>query len=480
MAKNIESHLIENRIFKPSTEFSKKARVGSMAEYKKMHAESVNKPDKFWAREAKELHWLKKWTKVLDWKLPYAKWFTGGKMNAAQNCLDRHLETPRANKAAIIWEGEPGDKKVLTYRQLHREVCKFANVLKRNGVKKGDRVLIYMPLIPEASIAMLACARIGAVHCVVFGGFSAESIKDRLADSGAKIVVTADGGYRRGQLVTLKQNVDHALKGNDSVKKVIVFRRSEVEIHIEEGRDVWWHREMEYVSADCPAEHLDSEHPLFILYTSGSTGRPKGVMLSHALQKPKAWLAPGLAQAMINTLAVGAVAAVLTVGTATFLVHGLRMSSRGLGRVVLPLTSLGYAAPGAVLAVGDEGVAPMLRRLVEDKRVLRAPVAGVAKAAVVQASTAYGHDSSYLADSLKAAPSRFTGVFSIDPLDPRALDHMDHWTSLGMTGMRVFTTGSAFASFFLGGAVLGWIVLPLVAATSPTFVSTSCRRSGTP
>jgi acetyl-CoA synthetase len=278
MPKNIESHQVENRIFKPSVSFSKKARIGSMAEYRALHAESVKKPDVFWAREARELQWLKKWSKVLDWKLPYAKWFKGGKVNASQNCLDRHLDTPRANKAAIIWEGESGEKRVLTYRQLHREVCKFANVLKRNGVKKGDRVLVYMPLIPEASIAMLACARIGAVHCVVFGGFSAESIRDRLADSGARIVVTADGGYRRGQFVTLKQNVDHALKGNDSVRKVIVFRRANSETHIEEGRDVWWHREMEYVTADCPPEHLDSEHPLFILYTSGSTGKPKGIL----------------------------------------------------------------------------------------------------------------------------------------------------------------------------------------------------------
>ena len=275
---NIESHLVETRIFKPAAAFAKKARIGSMAEYKQMHAESIAKPDKFWAREAKELQWQKKWDKVLDWKIPYAKWFVGGKINASENCLDRHLATPRANKAAIIWEGEPGEKRVLTYRQLHREVCKFANVLKRNGVKKGDRVLIYMPLIPEASIAMLACARIGAVHSVVFGGFSAESIKDRLADCGAKVVVTADGGYRRGQFVTLKQNVDHALKGDTAVRRVIVFRRANSDVHIEEGRDVWWHREMEYVSADCPAEPLDSEHPLFILYTSGSTGKPKGIL----------------------------------------------------------------------------------------------------------------------------------------------------------------------------------------------------------
>ena len=278
MAKNIESHLVENRIFKPSAAFSKKARIGSLAEYQRIYAESISKPDKFWAREAKELHWFKKWDKVLDWKIPFAKWFVGGKINASHNCLDRHLDTPRSNKAAIIWEGEPGEKKVLTYRQLHREVCKFANILKRNGVKNGDRVLIYMPLIPEASIAMLACARIGAIHCVVFGGFSAESIKDRIADCGAKVVVTADGGYRRGQIVSLKQNVDHALEGNKSVNRVIVFRRTNLDIHIEPGRDVWWHREEEYVSADCPAEPLDSEHPLFILYTSGSTGKPKGIL----------------------------------------------------------------------------------------------------------------------------------------------------------------------------------------------------------
>jgi acetyl-CoA synthetase len=274
----IESHLTENRVFKPSADFAKKARIGSLAEYKKLHAESVKSPDKFWGREARELLWQKPWSKVLDWKLPDAKWFVGGKLNASANCLDRHLDGPRANKAAIIWEGEPGEKRVLTYRQLHREVSKFANVLKRNGVKKGDRVLIYIPLIPEASIAMLACARIGAVHSVVFGGFSAESIKDRLADSGAKVIVTADGGYRRGQIVTLKQNVDHALRDNSSVRRVIVFRRANLDIHIEEGRDVWWHREMEYVGADCTAEALDSEHPLFILYTSGSTGKPKGIL----------------------------------------------------------------------------------------------------------------------------------------------------------------------------------------------------------
>ena len=290
MSKNIESTLVENRIFKPAKEFSRKARIGSMAQYQKMWKESVTKPEKFFAREAAELHWQKKWTKVLDWKCPYAKWFIGGKINVAENCLDRHLGTARHNKAAIVWQGEPvGEKRTLTYAQLHREVCRFANVLKRNGVKKGDRVLIYMPMVPEAAIAMLACARIGAIHNVVFGGFSAESIKDRVLDSGAKIILTADGGYRRGAVVPLKKNVDDALtllaqlgdggaNSPNPVKRVIVFRRTGQEIHIEEGRDVWWHRELEYVDADCTPAQLDSETPLFILYTSGSTGKPKGIL----------------------------------------------------------------------------------------------------------------------------------------------------------------------------------------------------------
>jgi acetyl-CoA synthetase len=278
MSKSIESHLVENRVFKPSREFSRAARIGSLAEYRRLYETSIRHPDKFWAAQASELTWQRKWTKALDWKPPFAKWFVGGKLNASENCLDRHLTGPRRNKAAIIWEGEPGEKRTLTYHQLHREVCKFANVLKRNGVKKGDRVLVYLPLIPEATVTMLACARIGAVHSVVFGGFSAESIKDRLADSGAKVVVTADGGHRRGQTVTLKQNVDRAIEGNDAIKRVIVFKRANLDIHIKEGRDVWWHREMDYVDANCPAVPLDSEHPLFILYTSGSTGKPKGIL----------------------------------------------------------------------------------------------------------------------------------------------------------------------------------------------------------
>jgi acetyl-CoA synthetase len=284
MSNAIESHLVEKRIFKPAREFAKKARISSMEQYRRMWKESIAKPEKFFAREAAELFWQKKWTKVLQWKCPEAKWFVGGKLNVSENCLDRHLDGPRKTKAAIIWEGEPGEKRVLTYQQLHREVCRFANVLKRNGAKKGDRILIYMPMIPEAAIAMLACARIGAMHSVVFGGFSAESIKDRTLDSGASLILTADGGYRRGAVVPLKKNVDDALallaqSGVASpVRKVIVFKRTGQDIHIEEGRDVWWHRELEYVDANCPPVALDAEAPLFILYTSGSTGKPKGIL----------------------------------------------------------------------------------------------------------------------------------------------------------------------------------------------------------
>ena len=278
MEKNIESHLKETRLFKPSREFARHARIASLDEYRRMHRESIRQPEKFWAREAQELVWQKPWKKVLQWKAPFAKWFVGGKLNISENCLDRHLRGPRRNKAAIIWEGEPGDKRILTYQQLHREVCRFANVLKRNKIRKGDRVIIYLPTIPEAAIAMLACARIGAIHSVVFGGFSAESIRDRIADCGASAVITADGGYRRGGIVPLKHNVDEALRGATSVKRVIVFKRAGNDIHIEEGRDVWWHRELEYVDAHCPPAALDSEHPLYILYTSGSTGKPKGIL----------------------------------------------------------------------------------------------------------------------------------------------------------------------------------------------------------
>ncbi len=276
------------RTFKPSAAFTKQAHVKSLAQYRKLYNESIRSPQKFWSRMAKELHWFKPWKKLLEWDEPFAKWFIGGQINLSYNCLDRHLDGPRRNKAAIIWEGEPagfgnpGETRVLTYTDLHRETCRFANVLKRNGIVKGDRIIIYMPMVPEAAIAMLACARIGATHSVVFGGFSAQALIDRIHDCGAKMVITADGGYRRGQIVPLKKNVDDALQQCPGVQRVIVLRRANSEIHIQEGRDVWWHREMEYVDTNCPADKLDSEHPLFILYTSGSTGKPKGVLHSTA------------------------------------------------------------------------------------------------------------------------------------------------------------------------------------------------------
>jgi acetyl-CoA synthetase len=279
MSNTIESHLVETRVFKPSDTFVQHASIPSLEQYRDLYQQSIQDPESFWDKQAAELLlWRQKWDAVLKWEAPFAQWFVGGKLNVSENCLDRHLNGPRRNKAAIIWEGEPGEVRTLTYQQLHREVCKFANVLKRNRVQKGDRVIIYMPMTPEAAIAMLACARIGAVHSVVFGGFSSEAIKDRLNDSQAKLVITADGGYRRGAIVPLKKNVDEALKDNTLVEKVIVFRRANNDISIKEGRDVWWHREMEYVDARCQPEALDSEDPLYILYTSGSTGKPKGIL----------------------------------------------------------------------------------------------------------------------------------------------------------------------------------------------------------
>jgi acetyl-CoA synthetase len=279
MSNTIESHLVETRVFKPSDTFVQHASIPSLEQYRDLYQQSIQDPESFWGKQATELLlWRQKWDTVLKWEAPFAQWFVGGKLNVSENCLDRHLNGPRRNKAAIIWEGEPGEVRTLTYQQLHREVCKFANVLKRNRVQKGDRVIIYLPMTPEAAIAMLACARIGAVHSVVFGGFSSEAIKDRLNDSQAKLVITADGGYRRGAIVPLKKNVDEALKDNPLVEKVIVFRRANNDISIKEGRDVWWHREMEYVDARCEPEALDSEDPLYILYTSGSTGKPKGIL----------------------------------------------------------------------------------------------------------------------------------------------------------------------------------------------------------
>lgn len=284
MSQDITSVLNECRRFPPSAEFSKKAHVKSMAQYRKMHAESVRNPEAFFGKIAKELHWFKPWKKVLVWKEPYAQWFVGGKTNLSYNCLDRHTETWRRNKVALIWEGEPGDSehelraRNIPYGSLLRQTCQFANVLKSLGVKKGDRVIIYMPLIPEAVFAMLACTRIGAVHSIVFGGFSAEAVKDRIQDSKACCVITADGGYRRGKVIDLKKNVDIAVASCPTVKNVLVVKRTNHEVRMEAGRDHWWHELRQNASEDCKPEPMDSEDPLFILYTSGSTGKPKGIL----------------------------------------------------------------------------------------------------------------------------------------------------------------------------------------------------------
>jgi acetyl-CoA synthetase len=269
----------EHRKFRPSAEFKAQANIGSEALYKRLYAESVNSPERFWKRQANDLlHWRKPFRKVLQWKLPHAKWFLGGQLNVSENCLDRHLGTARENKAALIFEGEPGDVRTLTYRQLHREVCRCANMLAGLGLKKGDRVAIYMPMVPEAVVAMLACTRIGAVHTVIFGGFSSEAIKDRVNDCQAKMVITADGGWRRGKIVELKANVDRALPSTPSVTHVVVLRRTGQPVGMTSGRDHWWHELMDDADARHSAKGHDSEHPLFILYTSGSTGKPKGVL----------------------------------------------------------------------------------------------------------------------------------------------------------------------------------------------------------
>jgi len=269
----------ESRIFKPSAEFKGQANLGSFAAYRKLYAESVNAPEKFWARQAREhLLWRKPFKSVLKWKLPHSKWFSGGYLNLSENCLDRHLDTPRGNKAAIIFEGEPGDIRTLTYRQLHREVCKFANVLESLGLKKGDRAAIYLPMVPEAAVAMLACARLGVVHTVIFGGFSSEAIKDRVNDCQARLIITADGGWRRGRIIELKGSVDRALPNTPSVEHVIVLRRCGNEITMAAGRDLWWHDLMARAPDLHQARAHESETPLFILYTSGSTGKPKGVL----------------------------------------------------------------------------------------------------------------------------------------------------------------------------------------------------------
>jgi acetyl-CoA synthetase len=273
----------EHRKFRPSAEFKAQANLGSEAAYKKLYAESVNSPEKFWGRQAnEELIWRKPFKRVLDWKMPHAKWFVGGKLNVSENCLDRHLGTYRENKAALIFEGEPGDVRTITYKQLHFHVCRLAHIFENMGVGAGDRVAIYLPMIPEAVIAMLACARVGAIHTVIFGGFSAEAIKDRVNDCKAKLVITADGGWRRGKVIELKASVDKALEGTPTVQTVIVVKRCGNPVTMKDGRDVWWKEAWEGAPNTHKAKAFDSEHPLFILYTSGSTGKPKGVLHTSA------------------------------------------------------------------------------------------------------------------------------------------------------------------------------------------------------
>ena len=272
----IDSLLKEKERYSPPPVFSQNAHARDEA----LYDEGRRDPEAFWARMAKGLEWIAPWSKVLEWKPPFAKWFVGGKINVSANCLDRHLTGPRRNKAAILWEGEPGDRRVLTYNDLWREVSRFANVLKGLGVKRGDRVTIYMPMIPELPIAMLACARIGAVHSVIFGGFSAQAIRDRLTDAESHVVVTTDGGYRRGAVLPLKRIVDEAIAGLEIVQNVVVFKRAGVEVSMREGRDHWWHALMAKADAESVPESIEATDPLFLLYTSGTTGKPKGIQHS--------------------------------------------------------------------------------------------------------------------------------------------------------------------------------------------------------
>lgn len=277
-AGQINTVMQEERLFPPPAAFAAQAHIGSLQEYQTLWDEAAKDIEGFWGKLGKEqLHWFKDFDEVLDWQPPLAKWFVGGETNASYNCLDVHLSTDRKDKVAIIFEGEPGDSRTLTYAQLHEEVCKFANVLKSQGVEAGDVVSIYLPMTPELAIAMLACARVGAVHSVIFGGFSSEAIADRNNDAQAKVQITADAGWRRGSELPLKATVDAALAKSPTVEKCIVLRRTGSEVEMVPGRDYWWDELMDQASADCPAAQLDSEHPLFILYTSGSTGKPKGI-----------------------------------------------------------------------------------------------------------------------------------------------------------------------------------------------------------
>ena len=276
-----DPHVLDEKPIPPPEEFSKRAHVKSLEEYREIYARAVKDPEKYWGEQAKMLEWFEPPKKVLEWDFPHAKWFVGGKLNVSYNCLDRHLAR-NANKPALLWEAEDGSTVQFTYAELQKRVCKFANALTSLGVKAGDCVAVYMPMIPELPIAMLACARIGAMHSVVFGGFSATALADRIADGKSKILITADGGFRRGKIVPLKETADAALKNCPTVEKSIVVRRTAEKIAWQEGRDLWWHDLEEAASADCPALPFDSEQPLYILYTSGTTGKPKGVLHASA------------------------------------------------------------------------------------------------------------------------------------------------------------------------------------------------------
>jgi|HubBroStandDraft_4_1064222.scaffolds.fasta_scaffold05886_5 acetyl-CoA synthetase len=279
--QEFDPHVLDEKPIPPPADFAKKARIGSMEEYEEMYAAAAADPEAFWAEEAKNIDWFEQPTKVLDWKVPHAKWFVGGKLNVSHNCLDRHLEK-NENKPALLWEAEDGATLQLTYAELHERVCQFANVLLSLGVKPTDCVAIYMPMIPELPIAMLACARVGAVHSIVFGGFSAVALADRIADAKSKILITADGGFRRGKVVALKDTADAALEKCPTIQKSIVVKRTGEKVAWKDGRDLWWHELVEKSPKDCPAPAFDSEHPLFILYTSGTTGKPKGVLHTSA------------------------------------------------------------------------------------------------------------------------------------------------------------------------------------------------------